>query len=177
MPETQLHGLLVQELKLIRKVGLHRLRDHLDEVPALAELAERTSGARTAEHVEHLLRAVWTARAEGAQGTASGILLGLEQGRRGARPSVLREVAAKRLGYASTDTFRKAPEASAIDYFADLIESYCIDFAHQPKRDDERIETALKAIENLNAVEYGELIRRLRARYAWFNQTDTSKDA
>lgn len=168
MPETHLHQLLVQELKLIRKVGLHRVRDHLDELPALAELAERTSGARTAEHIEGSLRSAWTARAEGAQGTAIGILLGLEQGRRGARPAVLRDAAAKRLGYESVDTFRKAPEASAIAYFADLIESYCIDYVRQPKRDDDRIEIAMRAIENLNAVEYGELVRRLRARYTWF---------
>lgn len=100
MPESPLplHHYLVNELKLVRKYGLHRLRDHLDDLPALVELTERTLGAGNAERVESLLRSAWTARAEGAQGTAIGILLGLEQGRRGARPSVLRQVAAQRLG-------------------------------------------------------------------------------
>ena len=168
MPDNALHGHLVRELKVIRKCGLHRLREHLSELPALCELAERTSGARTAEHVENLLRSAWKARAEGAQGTAIGLLLGLEQGRRGASPRVLREVAATRLGYHSVDTFRKRPEGNAIAYFADVIESYCIDFVNQPKRDDERIEAAVRAIEQLNAVEYGEMVRRLRERYTWF---------
>lgn len=169
MPERRLHELLIDELKVVRRAGLHRLREHLEQLPALQELAERTSGARTAEHVEQLLRNVWMTRSEGAQGTAIGILLGLEQGRRGASPRVLREVATQRLGYESVDTFRKRPEANAISTFADLIESYCIDFANQPKREDARIERAMAAIEQLNAAEYGELIRRLRERYMWFN--------
>lgn len=169
MPERTLHQHLVAELKVVRRAGLHRLRLHLDDLPALAELAERTSGARTAEHIEGLLRNVWTTRSEGAQGTAIGLLLGLELGRRGASPTVLREVAATRLGYASVDTFRKQPEANAIATFADLIESYCIDLQNQPTRDDYRIERAMQAIEELNAREYGEMVRRLRARYTWFN--------
>lgn len=169
MPERTLHEHLVTELKTVRRAGLHRLREHLAELPTLGELAERTSGARTAEHVEALLRKVWTTRSEGAQGTAIGLLLGLELGRRGASPTVLRQTAATRLGYASVDTFRKRPEANAIATFADLIESYCIDFQNQPTRDDYRIERAMRAIEELNAREYGELIRRLRARYQWFN--------
>lgn len=176
MPERSLHDLLVGELKIIRKSGLHQLRAHLDELPALVQLAERTSGAGTAEHVEGLLRSVYTVRSEGAQGTAIGLLLGLEQGRRGANPRVLREAAAKRLGYHSVDTFRKKPEANAIATFADLIESYCVDFANQPKRDDERIEAAMRAIENLNAREYGELIRRLRERYQWFSTESASRN-
>lgn len=169
MAEGGLHTHLVRELKVIRKAGLHRLREHLDDLPALVELATRTTGSGNAEHVENLLRAAWTTRAEGAQGTAVGLLLGLEQGRRGANPTVLREAAATRLGYHSVDTFRKKPEANAIAYFADIVESYCIDFDRQPLRDDYRIEAALKAIEQLNAAEYGEMIRRLRARYQWFN--------
>jgi hypothetical protein len=130
MPEGRLHDHLVRELKLVRKTGLHRLHENLDELPALSELAERTTGSKRAEHVENLLRAAWTTRAEGAQGTAIGLLLGLEQGRRGANPMVLRAAAATRLGYHSVDTFRKKPEANAISYFADVIESYCIDFAN-----------------------------------------------
>ena len=173
MPEGALHARLIGELKVVRKAGLHRLREHLEELPVLVQLAERTSGAGTAEHVEGLLRSVYMTRSDGAQGTAIGILLGLEQGRRGANPRVLREVAATRLGYQSVDTFRKKPELNAIATFADLIESYCIDIANQPKRDDDRIEVAMRAIENLNAREYGELIRRLRARYQWFNTDPT----
>ena len=169
MSERRLHEHLVRELKVIRKAGLHRMREHLQELPALKELANRTTGSDTAEHIENLLRAAWTTRAEGAQGTAVGLLLGLEQGRRGANPRMLREVAATRLGYHSVDTFRKKPEANAISYFADIVESYCLDFSRQPMRDDYRIEAALKAIEQLNAAEYGEMIRRLRARYQWFN--------
>ncbi len=176
MPERNLHELLVGELKVIRKHGLHRLREHLGELPALVELAERTTGAGTAEHVENLLRGAWVARAQGAQGTAIGLLLGLEQGRRGANPRTLREAAATRLGYHSVDTFRKKPEATAIAYFADVIESYVIEFANQPKRQDERIETAMRAIEQLNALEYGELVRRLRARYTWFNTVPEQGD-
>lgn len=174
MSERTLHEQLVDELKIVRKCGLHRLRERIDELPTLRTLAERISGASTAEHVEGLLRNVYQARSEGAQGTAVGILLGLEMGRRGANPTVLRQVAADRLGYFSVDTFRKKPEQNAISTFADLIESYVIDFENQPKRDDVRIETALHAIEQLNAVEYAEMIRRLRARYTWFN---TAPDA
>lgn len=54
-------------------------------------------------------------------------------------------------------------------YFADIIEGYCIDHANLPVREDQRIENALRAIEQLNAAEYGEMVRRLRARYTWFN--------
>lgn len=168
MPEQALREHLIRELKVVRKAGLHRLREHLDDLPALAGLAERTSGARTAEHVEGLLRHAWK-RAEGAQATAVGLLLGLEQGRRGASPRVLREAAATRLGYYSVDTFRKKPEANAIAYFADVIESYCVDVVNQPMREDARIEAAMRAIEQLNAAEYGEMVRRLRAKYLWFN--------
>lgn len=153
MPEQTRHELLIQELKAVRKAGLHRLGEHLDELPTLRELAEATSGARTAEHVEGLLRNVYMTRSEGAQGTAIGILLGLEQGRRGANPTVLRQLAAQRLGYYSVDTFRKKPEANAIATFADLIESYVVDIQHRELRDDDRIEAAIRAIENLNARE------------------------
>jgi hypothetical protein len=169
MPELTLHQRLIAELKVVRKAGLHRLRERLDELPTLRACAEQASGAMTAEHVEALLRNVYTARSEGAQGTAIGILLGLELGRRGATPTVLRKLAAERLGYYSVDTFRKKPEQNALSTFADLIESYLIDLKNQPKRDDYRIEAALHAIEQLNAVEYAEMIRRLRARYMWFN--------
>lgn len=176
MPETTLRERLIGEIKIIRKAGLHRLREHLGELPTLVVLAERTSGAGTAEHVEGLLRSVYTTRSEGAQGTAIGLLLGLEQGRRGANPRVLRELASERLGYHSVDTFRKKPELNAIATFADQIVNYCVDFENMTKRDDDRIEAAMRAIENLNAREYGELIRRLRARYTWFNTRPESTE-
>ncbi len=70
------------------------------------------------------------------------------------------------MGYASVDTFRKAPEANAIDYFADVIESYCLDSAWEARSvemSDDRIENALRAVEKLTLVEYGEFVRRLRA--------------
>ena len=169
MPDSQMHAQLVRELKVVRRAGLHRLRDHLDELPTLCGLAERTLGAATADRVETVLREAWRQKAEGAQGTAIGLLLGLEQGRRGANPRVLREVAAKRLGYHSVDTFRKKPEEYAFATFADTIESWVIDFENAPVRQDDRIETAIRAIENLNAREYGLLIQRLRERYQWFN--------
>lgn len=170
MPERSLHDHLVSELKVIRKSGLHRLGAHVEEVPALAELARRIHGAGTADRIERLLRDAWDTRAEGAQATAVGILLGIEQGRRGARPSVLREQAARRLGYQSVDTFRKKPEANAIAYFADVIESYCVDYRPHPDNDEYRINTALAAVMELNMAEYSEFIRRLAARFAEMNQ-------
>ena len=116
------------ELKAIRKVGLYRLSQHSDELSALSEVAQRTYGYGTAGRIEKLLYESWNTRAEGAQAIAVGIILGLEVGRRGARPSVLREAAARRLGYASVDTFRKKPEANTVAYFADVIDGYCTDY-------------------------------------------------
>lgn len=167
MPERPpLHALLVTELKRVRRCGLHRLAEHLHELPALREIASRTRGASTAMDVEGLLRAVYTQRSEGAQGTAIGILLGLELGRRGASPRVLREVAAQRLGYYSVDTFRKKPEQTAIATFAHLIESYLIDINNRPEPEGSKIENIMKLIEVLTLAEYGELVRRLRKRVA-----------
>lgn len=73
------------------------------------------------------------------------------------------------MGYDSVDTFRKKPKATAVCYFADAVESYCINFHNRPLRQEYRIEAALRAIEQLNAAEHGEMVRRLRQRYAWFN--------
>jgi hypothetical protein len=166
MPERTLHEHLVSELKVIRKRGLHRLPQYLDDVPALQELARRTSGAENAEHVENLLRTVFKLRSEGAQGTAIGLLLGLEQGRRGANPTVLREAAATRLGYHSVDTFRKRPEADAIATFAHIIESHCIEAQYAAKPEDYKVNVALDAIRELTVTEYAELTRRLREWFA-----------
>lgn len=164
MPDETLHQHLVRELKVIRRSGLHRLRAHLGELPYLVELTERTMGAGHAQDVEGLLRAVYTQRSEGAQGTGIGILLGLEQGRRGASPTVLRQIAAVRLGYHSVDTFRKRPEEVTISTFAHLIESFAIDLRNRPELERSGIETILELIERLTLAEYGELVRRLRRR-------------
>lgn len=159
--------MLVDELKIVRRRGLHRLAQYLSDVPTLCAMAEETTGAGDAEHVENLLRSVYKTRSEGAQGTAIGISLGLEQGRRGANPSVLRQVAAKRLGYHSTETYRKGPEQTAIETFADLIGSYCRDYVSDTRTDDYKINVALAAIKELSLHEYAELNRRLRA---WFKE-------
>jgi|GEM_PF-6748012 len=174
MPELSLHEQLVGELKAIRKFGLHRLSQHVDELPSLAELARRTYGYGTADRVEKLLHDSWNTRAEGAQATAVGIILGLEVGRRGARPAVLREAAARRLGYSSVDTFRKKPEANAISYFADVIESYCIDYQPHSTNDEYRINTALAAVMDLSLTEYTEFAKRLGERFAAFNATKSN---
>jgi hypothetical protein len=166
MSEPTLHDRLIAELKVIRKFGLHRLAQHFDELPALSQLALDTYGVGTADRIEKLLHEAWDKRAEGAQATAVGIILGLEPGRRGARPSVLREVAAARLGYASVDTFRKKPEGHAIAYFADVIESYCIDYQPEVTNDEHRINAALNAVMALTLTEYTEFAARLSRRFA-----------
>jgi len=169
MPERSLHEHLVGELKVVRKNGLHRLAEHLEELPALVELADRTTGGNNAEHVENLLRNVYKTRSEGAQGTAIGLLLGLEQGRRGANPTVLRQAASERLGYHSVDTFRKKPEANALETFAHLIESYCVDYQNSSVPEDYKINVAMKAVRELTLTEYAEFTRRLRGWFASVN--------
>lgn len=175
MPERLLHDHLMTELKVIRKRGLHRIPEYLDELPALVELSSRTTGGTNAEHVEGLLRSVYKARSEGAQGTAIGLLLGLELGRRGANPTVLREAAATRLGYHSVDTFRKKPEANAIATFASLIESYCVEYQHLPEPDDYRVIMAMDAVQQLTLSEYAEFTRRLRHWFASVNVPESPK--
>ncbi|MDV6310738.1 hypothetical protein R3Q15_02285 [Gordonia amicalis] len=172
MSERSRRDLLVDELKIVRRRGLHRLAQYLGDVPTLRALADQTTGADDAEHVENLLRSVYKTRSEGAQGTAIGISLGLEQGRRGANPTVLRQVAAERLGYHSTETYRKEPENDAIRTFADLIDSYATEFVTEDLPDDYRINVALAAIKNLSLTEYAELNRRLRD---WFAQVDPGR--
>jgi hypothetical protein len=164
MPESSLQQLLIDELKVVRRHGLHRLAECLDQIPALVRLAEETMGSGKVSDVEGMLRAVYTQRSEGAQGTAIGILLGLEQGRRGASPTVLRKAAADRLNYYSVDTFRKKPEANAIATFAALIESYAIEIHHRPEPEGQKVERIMTLIEQLTLAEYGELVRRLRHR-------------
>lgn len=175
MPEGTVHDRLVGELKLIRRVGLHRIAERLPELPTLVELAVATTGGDNAEHVEGLLRSVYKTRSEGAQGTAIGLLLGLEQGRRGANPTRLREAAADRLGYHSVDTFRKQPEQNAFETFAHLIESYCVEYQDLPAPEDYRVNAAMNAVQQLTLSEYGEFIRRLRNWFASLNAPDYPK--
>ncbi|MFD4780266.1 hypothetical protein ACFWNH_04695 [Rhodococcus qingshengii] len=165
MPEPTLRDRLVNDLKVVRRRAQHRLSDYLDDVPALREVTAQTTGADNAEHIENLLRSVYKLRSEGAQGTAIGILLGLEQGRRGANPTVLRQVAATRLDYHSVDHFRKQPEANALLTFASLIETYSIEYQASSQPEDYKINVALNAIKELTLTEYAELIQRLQA---WF---------
>lgn len=42
-----------------------------------------------------------------------------------------------------------------------VFESYCSDCVRKPKREDDRIEAAMRAIENLNAVGHDELVPRV----------------
>lgn len=157
---------LIRELKIVRKFGLHRLREHMRELPALRDLATITRAGDTADDVETLMRGAYNKKSEGAQGTAIGILLGMELGRRGASPKVLREVAAKRLGYESVETFRKRPEATAIATFADVILSFVREIEEQPEVEGAKLEKVMSLIEELTLAEYGEMVRRLRRRMA-----------
>lgn len=157
---------LVEELKIVRRRGLHRLEDIINELPALRKLSTVAIGGERTEDVESLLRTVYRERSEGAQGTAIGIILGLEQGRRGASPQVLREVAAKRLGYASVDTFRKKPELNAMKTFAHLIESYAIEIQNRPEPTADKINEIMRLVEKLTLAEYGDFVRRMRHRMA-----------
>ncbi|WP_068182374.1 hypothetical protein [Mycobacterium sp. UM_CSW] len=166
MPEQERRGALINELKIVRKTGLHRLRERIDELPELSKLATATMGAGSADDIERMLRHAFTSYAEGAQGTAIGILFGLEIGRRGARPSVLREVAAKRLGYDSVETFRKRPEYNAIAYFADLLHRLAVDANSQKPADVNKIDHIMSLITELTIPEYWELTRRVRQLFA-----------
>lgn len=157
---------LIAELKIVRKTGLHRLRERTDELPELSRLATATMGAGSADDIETMLRHVFRSYAEGAQGTAIGILLGLELGRRGANPSVLREAAAKRLGYYSVETFRKKPEYNAIAYFADLLQRYGSDTERLEVTNPNKVDHIMELISQLTVAEYNELMRRVRH---WFS--------
>lgn len=108
----------------------------------------------------------WTARAEGTQAKSIGILPGLERSRRGARLPYARLPPSA--SGTNRFTFHKAPVASAIAYFADLSSDTAWTFAHQPKRDDDRIKVVIRTIENWNAVEYGNRFVELRGRHSWF---------
>ena len=166
MPEPGQREALIDELKIVRKTGLHRLRERVDELPKLSNLATATMGAGTADDIERMLRHAFTSYADGAQGTAIGILYGLEPGRRGASPSVLREVATKRLGYYSVETFRKRPEHNAIAYFVDLLQRLAVDAVDQKPTDVNKVDHIMSLITELTIPEYWELTRRVRQLFA-----------
>ncbi len=166
MPGQSSRDNLVAELKIVRKSGLHRLAERMPELPELTRLAKETMGAGTADDVERMLRHVFRSYAEGAQGTAVGILLGLELGRRGANPSVLRDAAAKRLGYYSVETFRKKPEDNAIGYFADILQRYASDTGRLEVTNPNKVDHIMELISQLTVAEYNELMRRVRH---WFS--------
>lgn len=174
MQESRRIG-LIRELKIVRKSGLHRLREHMSELVELRSMAMEVHGGETADEVESLLRGAFNKKSEGAQGTAIGILLGMELGRRGASPSVLRQVAAERLGYQSVDTFRKRPEANAIATFADVLESYVRDISNEPDVEGAKLERVMSLIEELTLAEYGEMVRRLRRRMATLTDDEHSR--
>jgi hypothetical protein len=157
---------LIRELKIVRKAGLHRLAERMDELPVLSQLAAATMGAGTADDIERMLRHVSRSYTEGAQGTAIGILLGLDLGRRGANPTVLRDVAAKRLGYYSVETFRKKPEHNAIAYFADVLLRYVSDTERLEVTNPNKVDHIMSLISELTVAEYNELMRRIRH---WFS--------
>lgn len=163
---------LIDELKIVRKTGLHRLRERLDELPELSQLATTSMGAGTADDIERMLRHAFTSYADGAQGTAIGILFGLEPGRRGASPSVLREVATKRLGYYSVETFRKRPERNTIAYFADVLVRVAADAQSGAVSDGTKVDRIMALITELSLAEYWELTRRVRQ---WFTAVSQSQ--
>ena len=171
MPGRTPHEDLVEELKLVRRKGLHRLDQVIDELPTLRRIAAQTTGGEKPSDVEALLRSVYAQRSEGAQGTAIGILLGLELGRRGASPQVLRQVAADRLGYATVETFRKKPELQALETFAHLIESHAVDVHARDELPGYKVEEVMRLIENLTIAEYGDLVRRLRHRMSHLGES------
>ncbi|MHA3019619.1 hypothetical protein ACXPWS_05035 [Mycobacterium sp. BMJ-28] len=165
MAERVDRDVLIAELKIVRKVGLHRLRERINDLGCLAQLATATVGAGDAEDIERMLRHAFQSYAEGAQGTAIGLLLGLELGRRGASPTVLRQVAAARLGYYSVETFRKRPEHNAIAYFADVLLRVDGDARSQGPTNGSKIDHIMALITDLTLAEYWELTRRTRQ---WF---------
>lgn len=166
MPDAYDRDGLIDELKIVRKAGLHRLRQRVGDVPQLSALATATMGAGTVEDIERMLRHAFQTYAEGAQGTAIGILLGLELGRRGASPTVLRQVASERLGYYSVETFRKRPERDAIAYFAGVLLRLGEDARLSGTSNGSKVDHIMTLIADLTLAEYWELTRRTRQ---WFS--------
>src|SRR5690348_1131420 len=111
---------LRSELRLLRERGILRAREV--SLPLLAAIAEDVDGpsADRARGIEQLLRRAL----ELLEGTelkeATSLLFGLAPGRRGARPSELRQFAADARGV-SPDTFRKHHEPLLIADLAGAI--------------------------------------------------------
>lgn len=162
---------LLVELKHLRRVGLFRIRQHLDTLPALAEIARQTHGAAEPTHIEEVLREAWQRLGDGPHGQAVGILFGLEQGHRGGSPATLRSKAADRLGYFSVDTFRKKPEADVMDSFAEQLLALRVRQNLMERPGMDRVAAVVEAIEALTTIESAELARRLRTRFG--QQTDS----
>ena len=157
---------VVEELKLVRKVGVHRLRERLGDVPALAIIASELYGSGGAPEIEHLLRDAWHQLGTGDHGQALGILFGLERGHRGGNPAGLRSKAASRMGYHSVDTFRKKPEGAAIANLADQVISLRIQRTLLDRAGSEdRVAKIVAEIEALTTLESAELARRLTATF------------
>jgi hypothetical protein len=174
MPEQAERDGLIAELKIVRKAGLHRLRERINDLPRLTALATATMGAGSAEDVERMLRHAFQSYAEGAQGTAVGLLFGLELGRRGASPTVLRQAAAKRLGYYSVETFRKRPEHNAIAYFADVLLRLASDAQTSGLGNGSKVDHIMALITDLTLAEYWELTRRTRQWFAALSQSQST---
>jgi hypothetical protein len=157
---------LVAELRLLRGMGLARMRERRNELNGLTTLAEFAYGSDDIASVEAMLRDAWHALGDGPHGMAVGLLFGLERGHRGGNPTALRSKAANRLGYASVETFRKRPEAAAISSFADeLVSLRAQRSSLNRSHGDDRVAQVVALIEALTTVESAELARRLRERF------------
>lgn len=163
---TITRAMLLTELKLVRRVGLTRIREHLDDLTALRAIAVQAHGDAEPAHIEEVLREAWHRLGDGPHGEAVGLLFGLERGHRGGTPAALRSKAAERLGYHSVDTFRKKPEADVLDSFAEQLLAVRVRQNLIERTGVDRVVAIVEAIEALTTVESAELARRLRERFA-----------
>lgn len=123
-------------------------------------------GSDSSDDIERLLRHAFQFYTDGAQGTAIGILLGLEQGRKGSSPVVLRKAAAERLGYYSVETLRQQPEYNAISYVADVLLRALVDAQRDGVTDGTKVDRLMALIIELSLAEYWERTRRVRKWFA-----------
>lgn len=164
--ETISREQLLSELKIVRRVGLLRIREHVNELAGLQAIAIQAHGDAEPAHIEEVLREAWHRLGDGPHGQAVGILFGLEQGHRGGQPAALRSKAAERLGYYSVDTFRKKPEQDVLDSFAEQARAVRVRQNLMERSGVDRVAAIVEAIEALTTVESAELARRLRERFA-----------
>lgn len=162
---SNLRPLLIDELKVLRRRGLRRLSESVDDYIVLVEVATKLTDEEPVGAVEALLRQARSQLQDSPAGQAVGYLFGLEPGLRGRTPTDLRRLASDRLGYAQVETFRKKPENDAITALADTIYSLVVQ-ARMLSRNNgsslERVEAIVGAIENLTTLELAELARRLK---------------